>query len=624
MSRNVYFILGIHNHLPNGTPEEEFEALYNSKIRPLVSALYQYPRINVVFHYSGVLLHWIERRHPELFVLIEDLLSRKQVELLGGGFYEPMMTLLPLVDRIGQIEMLTTYLRRQFGKRPQGLRLPLHAWEQNLVGSLCACGMNYTFLNESDFSAAKAVCKAGFFYEPCITEDQGKIITVFPVYASLAGIKPTALLEKLKDLTNSKIPCEGPLTVFPAFANNTYEKAEAEYQHFFEELSGADSNIEFTTPGRIYRNFNSLKKLYFTANGADKDSDNPYPRQFMTEYPEAESLYIKMIHTRVLINHLRGDKSRKQTALEESWKAQDSVLFSPAGLGNVPVRKAAYRALLEAEKITRRNGSFTSSISIFDYDLDGEDEFVLSDDKLNCYIKARGAFLFELDYLPKTWNFLDTFIPDSTLKKIRRGAFSEYLFPGTNPPEAYWHSIPGARFYGNEIFENIKLDRVQKQVQFIFPANNAILPGKPAQKVVLGSIEVKKTWHLKRNAVNLQYMLKNTGPDTERFFLIPSVDFSFSGGDESFVRFLGLYANSKEAINPGIDAQIHKDLLGLEFRDLKNETVLSLESGKSFTAKIFRVAFNSEYQFNTIMPMFNIVLDPGKSWDTGFTLKISS
>jgi predicted glycosyl hydrolase (DUF1957 family) len=63
------------------------------------------------------------------------------VEILGGGFYEPMMPLIPLQDKIGQIELLTTYLRKQFGKRPQGCWLPALAWEQNMVSFLSACGM---------------------------------------------------------------------------------------------------------------------------------------------------------------------------------------------------------------------------------------------------------------------------------------------------------------------------------------------------------------------------------------------------------------------------------------------------------------------------------------------------
>ena len=185
MNRKLNLILGACGHLPSGAGEAEFEALYNREIKPLVQALNKFPRLNIVFHYSGVILYWIERRHPELFMLLEDLLFRKQAEFLGGGFYEPMLPLLPLSDKIGQIEMLTTYLRRHFGKRPQGCWLPAMAWEQNLVGPLNSCGMSYTFLEDLQFSGAGVEPAGGGLFLPCITEDQGKLITVFPVAASL-------------------------------------------------------------------------------------------------------------------------------------------------------------------------------------------------------------------------------------------------------------------------------------------------------------------------------------------------------------------------------------------------------------------------------------------------------
>ena len=154
MDKKLNLILCFSGHLASGTGDAEFEALYNRDIKPLISALDKFPRINMALHYSGVLLHWIERRHPELFMLLEDLLSRKQAEFLGGGFYDPMLPLLPPADKIGQIEMLTTYLRKQFGRRPQGCWLPAMVWEQNLVGPLTSGGMSYTFLKDTQFSGA--------------------------------------------------------------------------------------------------------------------------------------------------------------------------------------------------------------------------------------------------------------------------------------------------------------------------------------------------------------------------------------------------------------------------------------------------------------------------------------
>jgi hypothetical protein len=322
-----------------------------------------------------------------------------------------------------------------------------------------------------------------------------------------------------------------------------------------------------------------------------------------------------MIHTRVLINQLRGDKARKQTALEELWKAQDSAVFSYTFLKNSMVRKAAYRALLEAGNITREKGSFTPS-SVFDYDLDGEDEYVFQDEKINCYIKARGASLFELDFLPAAWNYLDTWVtpqsPSSRNKEIRR-SFVDYLYPGKTPPAISWQGIKGARFCGSEIFQCADLDRVRRIIQYILP---------PQEGMPLKNIEIKKTLSLKRNVITLKYELKNYGKETENFFLIPSIDLSFSRGDDLSLKVFASRGAFKEGISLLGKLSI-EDIGGLEFRDLKNEVVLSLESSRPFNAGIFNIE-PDQYQFTCIMPSFPVSLEQGKAWDLVFSLKMSS
>jgi hypothetical protein len=281
------------------------------------------------------------------------------------------------------------------------------------------------------------------------------------------------------------------------------------------------------------------------------------------------------------------------------------------------VRKAAYRALLEADNITREKGSFTPS-SVFDYDLDGEDEYVFQDEKLNCYIKARGASLFELDFLPAAWNYLDTWASSVSLatpqknKECRR-SFADYLFPGKNPPTISWQGIKGARFCGAETYQCATLDRVRRSIQFILP---------PQEGMPLANIEIKKTMSLKRSIITVKYELKNNGRETEHFSLIPSVDLSFSGRDDSSLKILVLRGPAKEGLILSDELTV-ENTNGLEFRDLVNEVVLSLESSRASNMRIFNLE-PEQYQFTCIMPCFPVSLDAGKVWDNVFTLKISS
>jgi predicted glycosyl hydrolase (DUF1957 family) len=135
-------ILCFHEHLNSAAKDVEFEDRYNSSIKPFLTGLYNNPELPAALHFSGPLLERLERKKPECFLLISTLVARKQVELLGGGYYEPLLPLLPPPDKIGQIELLSTYLRRHFGKRPQGCLLPFTVWEQSLATTLRLCGMN--------------------------------------------------------------------------------------------------------------------------------------------------------------------------------------------------------------------------------------------------------------------------------------------------------------------------------------------------------------------------------------------------------------------------------------------------------------------------------------------------
>jgi hypothetical protein len=333
-------IIGAYNHLPIGATEARAEKIYDNEIKPLISALYKAPRVNLAIHYSGMLLHWIERRRPELFMLLETLIARKQAEILGGGFYEPMMPLLPPQDKIGQIEMLTTYLRKQFGKKPTGCWIPALAWEQNLVGALKNYGLQYTFLDERQFLHAGIKAPPCGIFQPCITEDQGKIITVFPISKTISDDFHNFSFDSVEKAI-LRLPKDGEelVTVFPSFVAEEGEDAEAKFSAFFEELSKTDA--EFTLPGKIYKSLSGLKKVYFACTWQTLGSGreiNTKPRDYIASSPEANAIYAKTVFAHTLINDLRGDKSRKKTALEELWKAQDCDIYR--SLGN-SVRKAA-------------------------------------------------------------------------------------------------------------------------------------------------------------------------------------------------------------------------------------------------------------------------------------------
>jgi hypothetical protein len=588
-TNKLQIILGSHVHVPYGAGEAEFEEAYNLRLKPFISALYKFPQIQGTLHYSGALLNWVDRVYPECTMSIDDLVSRKQVELLGGGFYEPQFSLIPLQDKIGQVEMLTTYLRKRFGKKPQGCWLPAMGWEQNLVGPLSACGMSYTFLEEERFHLAGL--SGVDLYAPCISEDQGKVISVFPVSTSTEallrpGEEAGPFLEAMVKLSaqigedNSRI-----VTLFPDPCRRMAAAGEAElYWHcFFEGISKTLSFLDFTTPSRFMKSRGSLKKAYFPESAA---------RQYLVDFPEANGIYAKMVFSHTLINQLRGDKTRKRTALEELWKAQGFDAFCPTESGGIyrgDLRKSAYRSMLEAEKITRETGAFIPSLMNFDFDLDAEDEYLFQGERINCYIRRRGASVFELDYLPRSWNYLDTL--------GKRASFSDLLLPETLSLDNVDDGpAKGIRRCGDEWFNVVDMDKTRGKVGFVLGQR---------EEGPFRSIRIEKNYHLRKDTLTVTYNLSNQGENEERFGFVPAIDLSFPGEGDHYQRVI-----------------ISTD--ALKFQDIKNETIVSLGASAAFETRIVPVYCPAHsYQATCALPLFKAALSPGESWPLVLTLKFT-
>jgi hypothetical protein len=606
----IKLILGNHAHVPSGACESEFEDAYVNKMLPFVSNLYRFSKVQAVLHYSGVLLYWAERAHPEFFMLIEDMVSRKQAEILSGGFYEPLLPLIPLQDRIGQIELLTTYLRRHFGKRPLGCRIPGMIWEQHLASALAASDMSFTFLSQGQFALSGLSRDA--LFSSFITEDQGKVITVFPVSSSaeaaLADKSFSQVFNELKDLMEKEkygFPEGGVISVFPGkLACAHHESQDAAWNRFFEEVSLSENFIETVLPGKILKGRKPYKKTSFPNSSCIENGFSP--RRFLIDHSEINGIYSKMIFTNVLISQLKGDKFRKQNAREELMKAQDSCFFF-FFLRRHELRKAAYSSLLRAEMLSRVKEKFVPSLIQHDFDLDGVPEYIFQDTVINCYIQLKGAGVFELDYLPKEWNYLDCGCNGLT----RRTAFSDAIFPhGTTAEDMERKTPDGCRLCFNEQYEAVSQDRKGKSC-FKLP--------HAEQGAPFAGLEIEKCYSLKKDVLTVAYVLKNSSGKHEKFCFVPEIDFSFAGEGDEFVRFFSCDQGGKDVPASSVLKKTEK----LKIHDIKNEVQIILSSTKAFSGCLAPARDNGLYQAARVLPLINLSMENGESWPCEFSLKFS-
>jgi len=150
----INLVLGFYSSQPVGASDSQMESDYQKRYKTLIMTAYNHQKIPLTFYFPGHYLSWMERTHNEFHSVLRELITIRQIELLSGGYYEPVMPLVPVTDRVGQLDMMNTYIRKSFSKRIRGCWLPLMIWEPSLASSLKTSGIDYTFLNDSLFQNA--------------------------------------------------------------------------------------------------------------------------------------------------------------------------------------------------------------------------------------------------------------------------------------------------------------------------------------------------------------------------------------------------------------------------------------------------------------------------------------
>jgi predicted DNA-binding protein YlxM (UPF0122 family) len=516
-------------------------------------------------------------------MLTEDMVRRKQLELLTGGFYEPVMPLISYKDRLGHIEMLTTYLRKHFGKRTQGCLLPRLAWDSSMPSVLTLCNIAYIFLDETYFFDAGI--KESGLYEPYISEDKGKFVTIFPIPTGFNAILEQNVPGTLDSflLDAEKNGTERIVSVFPPCFNNRNPEplTETSAYSFLSGLSEYENKyenkIDFSLPSKLIKNLVSRRKIYFSQKAVKK---------CLIEYPEKNYLYAKMTFVRALVDQLRGDKISKRSAYEELWKAQNHDLFCSepqSGINQAAIRNAAYHALLDAEKITREYKTFLSSLMVFDFNFDGVNEYLFQSEDINCFINRTGASIFELDYLPRSWNYCSAASVDG-----KRYSFSDMIAPaGFSYKSVINKDYSGARLCGDERYEMTAIDRQRHKLSFKLPA----LDGGNFLNNFLNNfsnIEIEKSYNFKNDEISVSYCITNKSNTEQKFIFITELNISFSNDDETHLRvysyneYESFSKHSKKMIAGTLEGGIRGltilDAAAIDFQDIYNEVIINFSA----------------------------------------------
>jgi hypothetical protein len=443
-----HLLLIIHAHQPIGNFDNVFESSYQKSYLPFVQAVEKHPSIRLGLHLSGPLLEWLEARHPEYFLLLRELVKKGQVEMVGSGFYEPILISIPPEDRLEQIRRMADYLEKHFGRRPQGAWLTERVWEPQLPSVLSAAGVEYTLVDDVHFlGAGFELSDLNGYY---LSEDLNHVVKVIPGLKSLRYLVPFAPVDQSLDFLRRAAQehpggfaamgddCE-KFGVWPETHEHCY--VQGWLDQWFTALEASSGWLETTLPGEAMnlhqplgradlptasyteltewalptparKRFHALLEEFANRPDVLVFLRGSFWRTFLTKYSEANLLHKKMLNVSAKIHRVntavrRGLPLRR--AVEEAsthllraqcndayWHGVFGGLYSPH------LRAALWRELVKAEKLADAADHGVpnyAEVHTIDFDADGREEVYHVSDSYAALIKPYdGGTLVALDF----------------------------------------------------------------------------------------------------------------------------------------------------------------------------------------------------------------------------------
>ena len=449
---SIHLGLVIHNHQPVGNFPWVFQQVYEESYLLMIEALEQHPTVRLSLHYSGSLLDWFEEAHPEFLERIAVLVRRNQVELVSGGYYEPILPSIPDRDKIAQIRRLTERLSRDFGVNASGMWIAERVWEPDLPRLIREAGIEWTILDDVHFK--NVGLEDNDLYGYYATEDQSSILKVYATSKKLRYTIPwRPAIETIEFLRSLATPDGKRIAVmgddgekfgsWPDTGDYCWGSAlqKGWMDEFFNALEEQSDWLHMTPLGEHALNYPALGRIYIPTSSyiemtewalppkksylfgnllhqlEEEHRDNilqfmrgGFWRNFLVRYPEANNQHKKMLRVHDAV-YAAG--ATEETGVVQLWKAQANDTYWHGLFGGVymsHIRSAIYHHLIKAENAADRvrfgDGQW-QRYKFTDFDKDSQNELIIESDQQNLYIDPqRGGTLFEWDLRHSMHNLL--------------------------------------------------------------------------------------------------------------------------------------------------------------------------------------------------------------------------
>lgn len=455
----VRLILTLHNHQPVGNFGSVFEAAFRDSYQPFLDVMADFPALPFVLHTSGPLLEWLVAHRPEYMARLRELVATDRVEILGGPSQEPILTMIPRRDVIGQIRAYTATLTEQFGRPVRGMWMPERVWEQHLVSALAEAGIEYTALDDFHFRSAGLNDDQLLGYY--LTEDHGKLLKVFPNSERMRYLvpwrEPHEAIDYLRGIAHQRpgsvVVCADDGEKFGAWPNTfdhvfthgwlrRFGQLLTENQDWLEVTTFARAVDETLPVGKVYLPDSSYREMTewvlppgrsLQYQAALKQAEGHHAteglkafvraggfwRNFKARYVESDEMYSRMLAVSDRLERIEARGTAVAEQLTEArtalYRGQCNCPYWHGAFGGLylpHLRNAIYSNLIAADVALDDAEGLSgprAELQVADFNLDARQEVRLETEALSAFVRpAQGGHLYELDVKRVRTNVLAT------------------------------------------------------------------------------------------------------------------------------------------------------------------------------------------------------------------------
>ena len=418
----ISLALVLHNHQPVGNFGWVIEETFRSAYEPMLAALERHPGVSVGLHYTGPLLEWLASEQPEAVERLAALAERGQVEILGGGWTEPILASLPTADRVAQLRRMGDELTARFGRRPRGAWLAERVWEPSLPADLVRGGYEWTILDDNHLRGASVAEDA--MWSTFTTDDQGERLTIFGTEQGLRYRIPFGEVDDLIAYLRDHATEDGRRVGMMGDDGEKFGGWPTTDEHCwgggrwvdrcFDALEASADWLTTTTPSdwlereppaaRIYVPTASYVEMtewalppddagaFHVALATARAATRPearflhggFWRNFQAKYREVNDLHKQMLRVSAKVTAM-PDGPRRELALDHLQRGQSNDCYWHGLFGGIYIvhmRMATLHHLIAAEDLAdaaaRAMGAEPDDAHVGDWDLDGRPDAVLA------------------------------------------------------------------------------------------------------------------------------------------------------------------------------------------------------------------------------------------------------